>query len=150
MSFTIKSLRYAIAVIVSSYLSLLTFSIQAEQLIKADGYNIHYNAFNSSMLNPEVVNQYGIERSSSLGVIMVSVLEEADKAVSAYVAGNSKNSIFQLTTLDFKQITEGEAVYYIATFNFADKEQLNFDITIVPKGITHKIKLNFKQQFFVE
>ncbi|MFT5452349.1 MAG: hypothetical protein ACI9N9_001841 [Enterobacterales bacterium] len=41
-------------------------------------------------------------------------------------------------------------MYYIATFNFAEKEQLDFDITVVPKGVTHKIKLNFKQQFFVE
>ena len=150
MSFSNKPLRYVIGIIISSYLTLLSLTIQAEQLIKADGYNIHYNAFNSSMLDPEVVNQYGIERSSSLGVLTISVLEKTDKAVSAFVVGNSKNAISQLTILDFKKITEGHSIYYIATFNFADKEQLNFDITVVPKGVTHKIKLNFKQQFFVE
>ena len=150
MSFTIKPLRYVITIIISSYLTLMSLSIQAEQLIKADGYNIHYNAFNSSMLDPEVVNQYGIERSSSQGVLTISVLEKTDKAVSAFIKGNSKNAISQLTTLDFKKITEGHSIYYIATFNFADKEQLNFDITVVPEGVTHKIKLQFKQQFFVE
>ena len=150
MGFTSKPQRYVIAIIISSYLSLLSISIQAEQLIKADGYNIHYNAFNSSMLDPEVVNKYGIERSKSIGVLTLSVLEKNDKAVSAFIVGNSKNAIFQLTTLDFKEVTEGQSIYYIATFNFADKEQLNFDITVVPKGVTHKIKLNFQQQFFVE
>jgi hypothetical protein len=150
MGFTSKPLRYFIAIIISSYLSLLSINLQAEQLIKADGYDIHYNAFNSSMLAPEVINQYGIERSTSLGVLLISVLEKKDKAVSAFIVGNTKNAIFQLTTLDFKKITEGHSIYYIATFNFAEKEQLDFDITVVPKGVTHKIKLNFKQQFFVE
>lgn len=150
MGFTSKPQRYVIAIIISSYLSLLSISIQAEQLIKADGYTIHYNAFNSSMLDPEVVNKYGIERSKSIGVLTLSVLEKDDKAVNAFIVGNSKNAIFQLTTLDFKEVTEGQSIYYIATFNFADKEQLNFDITVVPKGVTHKIKLNFQQQFFVE
>jgi hypothetical protein len=90
-------------------------------------------------------------RSTSIGVLTISVLEEENnKAVSAFIVGNSKNAIFQLTTLDFKKITEGQSIYYIATFNFADKEQLNFDITVVPKGVTDKIKLKFKQQFFVE
>ena len=107
MSFSSKPLRNVIAIIISSYLTLLTFTIQAEQLIKADGYNIHYNAFNSTMLEPEVVNKYGIERSSSLGVLTISVLEKEDKAVNAFIVGNSKNAIYQLTTLDFKEVTEG-------------------------------------------
>ena len=150
MSFFSKPLRAILRTLILSYFCLLSVTLQAEQLIKSDGYNIHYNAFNSTMLTPEVVNQYGIERSSSLGVLTISVLDKSEKAVNAYVVGSSKNAISQLTTLDFKKITEGQSIYYIATFNFADKEQLNFDITVVPEGLTHKIKLNFKQQFFVE
>jgi len=150
MSLSNKPIRYFFILIFSCYLSLSSFVAQAEQLIKAHGYTIHYNAFNSTILNPAVVNQYGIERSSSLGVLTISVQDKADKAVSAFVIGNNKNAISQLTTLDFKKITEGQSIYYIATFKFADKAQLNFDIIVVPEGVTRKIKLNFKQQFFVE
>ena len=128
----------------------LNSSLQAEQLIKAEGYSIHYNAFNTSMLDPEVVNKYGIERSTTLGIVNISVLDESDKAVSALLLGEAKNAISQLTTLEFKKITEGKAIYFIATFNFADAETLNFDITVVPDGMTKRIKLNFSQQFFKE
>ncbi|PCJ49602.1 MAG: hypothetical protein COA74_05470 [Gammaproteobacteria bacterium] len=150
MRFFNKPFRSFIYTLIVSYICLTAITVQAEQLIEADGFKIHYNAFNSSLLTPEVVNQYGIERSTSLGVLTLSVLDKSDKAVSAFIMGDAKNPISQLTKLEFTKITEGHSIYYIATFNFADKEKLNFDIIVVPEGITHKIKLQFKQQFYVE
>lgn len=124
-------------------------NILAEQMIKAEGYNIHYNAFNSSMLTPEIATQYGIERSSTLGVINIAVLNDSDVAVTAFLEGEARNAVSQLTTLKFKKVTEGKAIYYIATFDFAADETLNFDISVVPDTVKKRIKFKFSQQFFV-
>ncbi|RLA02879.1 MAG: DUF4426 domain-containing protein [Gammaproteobacteria bacterium] len=126
-----------------------SLSLQAEQVLKTKNYQVHYNAFNSAMLTPEIAKQYGIQRSKSLGVLNISILNNSNQSVTALVDGQGKNPISQITTLDFQKVTEGKAIYYIATFSFADKEQLNFKIRIIPDGAKEMIDLDFSQQFFV-
>lgn len=141
--------RYYFSIVLVSFLSMTSIMVQAEQLLKTEAYNIHYNAYNSAMLSPEIAKQYGIQRSSSQGVINIAILDKADLAVSAFLEGHAKNNLSQMRELKFKKITEGAAIYYIATFNFTDKEQLTFNLYIVPKGETQNTKLSFSQQFFV-
>ena len=141
--------RYFHTVIISCYLLFSSPLLLAEQVIKSADYSIHYNAFNSSMLSPEIAKQYDIERSSSLGVINIAVIKDGGKSVTALLQGNAKNAISQLKELKFQKITEGEAIYYIATFNFADKEQVIFNIDVTPDGEMKTTRLEFKQQFFV-
>ncbi len=128
---------------------VLNATLHAEQMVEDKGYQFHYNVFNSSMLTPEIATQYGIERSKTLGVINISVLKST-VPMNALVLGEARNPIAQLTTLKFKKITEETAIYYIATFNFADTEQLDFKISVVPDGKTSASKFEFKQQMFVD
>jgi len=149
MNYSNKNILSLFTLLIISVQIFTTSAVQAEQLIKSDGHNIHYNAFNSAMLSPEVASQYGIKRSTSLGVLNISVMNASEQSVTAFVKGNAKNSLSQLKILTFHKITEGAAIYYIATFNFADKEQLVFDIVVVPEGKKKTTKLSFSQQFFV-
>jgi len=55
-----------------------------------------------------------------------------------------------LNELNFRKVTEGKAIYYIATFNFIDKGQLTFNFYVVPEGEKQKTKMSFSQQFFKE
>ncbi len=150
MNLLSSTFRHYLSIIVAGCLLFTSIVVQAEQLLKTDAFNIHYNAFNSSMLSPDIAKQYGIQRSSSVGVINISVLNNDDNAVTALIEGHAKNAISQLSELKFKKITEGTAIYYLATFNFADKEELTFNLYIVPNGETKNTKLSFLQQFFVE
>jgi len=52
-----------IFLIIVSILAITSLGIQAEQLLETERHNIHYNAFNSSMLSPETASQYNIQRS---------------------------------------------------------------------------------------
>lgn len=149
MNLSHKTFRHFLATMIASYLVVASVAVQSEQLLKIDGYDIHYIAFNSAMLTPEIATQYEIPRSTSLGVINISVINNADKAVTAFIEGQALNPISQQKILNFKKITEGDAIYYIATFNFADQEQLTFNIDVVPDGEKKRLKLSFKQQFFV-
>ncbi len=136
--------------IIVSILAFASLPLQAEQFLETEHHKIHYNAFNSSMLSPETASQYNIQRSQSLGVINIAVLDKTDKAVTAFIEGHTKNSLAQVNELTFRKVTEGKAIYYIATFDFIDKGQLTFNFYVVPEGEKQKTKMSFSQQFFKE
>ena len=46
------------------------------------------------------------------------------------MTGVARNLLGTTKTLDFKKVTEGEAIYYLATVPFTHKEVLRFDINI--------------------
>jgi hypothetical protein len=127
-----------------------TTPFHAEQSLTENGYTIHYNAFNSAMLTPEIASQYSIKRSSSLGVINVAILTSSQTAVTSFLDGVAKNNLSQQKELNFKKVTEGEAIYYISTFKITDKEFISFDFYVVPENETQKIVVRFKQQFFTD
>ena len=107
---------------------------------------MHYIAFNSSFLQPDIAAANGLVRSKTQGVVNISVLK-AGKASSASVSGEVKDLVGRSHTLSFKQVTEGEAIYYLAQFPFTQQEMLRFTITVrVADGVAHSVEFN--QEFF--
>ena len=54
----------------------------------------------------------------------------------------------QLKQLEFKEISEGTAVYYLAETKVSDGEFLKFDLKIIPEGETKAVRLQFNKRFF--
>ncbi|WP_111498082.1 DUF4426 domain-containing protein [Marinobacter bohaiensis] len=110
----------------------LAAPVQAAQFVQFGDYQVHYSVFPSSLLTPEVAAQYNIVRSKSIGVVNVSILKEGDhgrlKPVSGQVEGQVVNDIQQQRILGFRRINEGNAIYYIAEFQFIDGELLTFEL----------------------
>lgn len=77
--------------------------------------DVHYSAFNSGFLQPDVAAAVGLVRSKTQGVVNVAVLK-AGKASTAQVSGQVKDLLGKITPLAFKQINEGGAIYYLAQF----------------------------------
>lgn len=139
----------------TKYLSIfalffVSFASLAEQKFVKNDWDIHYIAFPSSFLEPEVAKQYGLTRSKYQAVINISVLDNTnkDKAQRAYVSGKAKNLLGQNTQLSFKQIEEGEAIYYLAQLQYYDNQPVEISIDIQQGNRTEKIK--FKKTFYVE
>lgn len=136
--------------------ALLTFvvlPVHAEQVLKMGDYVVHYNAFASSFLSADVARQYGITRSKYQGVLNIAVQRASDGkdvAVTANVHGRVKNDIAQVVDLDFREIKDGDAIYYIASFSHSDKEKLDFDIAIQPEGKGQAQSLTFSQDFYAD
>ncbi|EVU14273.1 hypothetical protein D046_5262 [Vibrio parahaemolyticus V-223/04] len=70
-------------------------------------------------------------------------------AVEAKVGGHAKNLIGQTQKLTFREIKEGEAIYYLAELPITHEETFTFDID-VKAGNKGSGKLKFTQKFFVE
>src|SRR5690554_4462939 len=91
-------------------------------------YEVHYIGLTSNFLSPETAVAYGIERSRTMCFISISVLDTKDNKdvgtfITAKVEGTIKNLIGQSRVLEFKEIKETDAVYYVSTFRFDRSEE---------------------------
>ena len=137
----------------TALLSLLISSLSwAEQKQVFGDYEVHYSAFNSTFLQPDIAQSYSIQRSKYRGVLNVTVLKkEADgttKPVRAFIKGKVKNLIEQTNSLQFRPIIESDAIYHIAEFKIASQDTLTFNLDIQPDPNQPGFVLSFRQTVY--
>ncbi|MBI2381237.1 MAG: DUF4426 domain-containing protein [Gammaproteobacteria bacterium] len=133
--------------------SLFSLAAGAEQVQIMGDYKVHYNAFNSTFLSQAVATQYGLTRSKLQGVINIAVQKPAagkDVPVTANLRGLVKNDIGQGKELEIREIKDGQAIYYIASFSHGDNEKLDFEIAVQGEGRGEVKILKFSQLFFAD
>ncbi|ASP46993.1 DUF4426 domain-containing protein [Cognaticolwellia beringensis] len=126
-------------------------SVNAENMKKMDDINVHYIALGSTFLTPEIAKAYGIERSRYKGLINISVLDNTQASHPSKmvnISGRARNDVGQIKSLDFMEVKEGDAIYYLAQVSYTNKETIYFDINITDKGKQHNLK--FTQKFYVD
>lgn len=126
-----KTLIRRLSCLLAACALLVGAQAQAGQYQQFGDYQVHYSIFPSSFLTPEIATQYSIVRSQSIGIVNVSILKETESGlepVSGQVQGQVMNDIRQSRFLGFRRVSEGEAVYYIAEFQFSDGELLTFQL----------------------
>jgi len=126
-------------------------SATAENMKKMDNINVHYIALGSTFLTPEIAKAYGIERSRYKGLVNISVLDntqDGHPAKTVFISGKARNDVGQIKSLEFMEVKEGDAVYYLAQVNYTHEETIYFDIMITDKGQQHNLK--FSQKFYVD
>jgi hypothetical protein len=131
--------------------SVFTLSVNAQNMIKKDHLDVHYIAFGATFLTPKVAKAYDIQRSRYNGVINIAVLDNTEKGKPAKhvtISGKARNDLGQIKTLSFNEVTEGDAIYYLAQVTYSDEETYYFDIT-VNDGTGNK-SFKFKQKFYVD
>ncbi|WP_417659541.1 DUF4426 domain-containing protein [Pseudidiomarina sp.] len=122
----------------------------AEQSKRIGPWEVHYNAFNSTLLRPEMAQQYQLSRSENLATVNISVLDAAtaDKpAQRVTLSGYVMNPLSQQQRLEFREVIEGDAIYYLAQTRFSNLETLRFFITITQGDETHELR--FHKEFWV-
>ena len=126
-------------------------SVNAENMKKLGTMNVHYIAIGSTFFTPEIAKVYGITRSRYNGLVNISVLDNTKKgtpAKSVSINGQAKNNVGQFKTLEFKEVKEGDAIYYLAQINYNHEETIHFDLTITDGK--EKQQLKFSQKFYVD
>ncbi|MFV0575236.1 MAG: DUF4426 domain-containing protein [Vibrio sp.] len=145
-----KWLLLVLCVLVSQ--TSLSQTNEAGQFKTIKNSEVHYSAFNSTMLTPEVATQYKLKRNGYSAILNISILDTSKlgkPAIDAKLKGTSKNLVGQTRTLEFRQIKEGSAIYYLAEFPITEEETLTFNID-VDAGNTGSGPLTFTQKFYIE
>ena len=129
----------------------LSASAMAADVIKGErketfgDVTVHYNTFNSTFLTPDIAKAAELMRSKNQGVINVSVIKDG-KPLVANVTGTVKDLTSQSVPLNFRQITEQGAIYYIAQYPVEQQETRTFEIKVQNGDKINTI--NFNQELF--
>ncbi|SEN85464.1 DUF4426 domain-containing protein [Pseudomonas sp. NFACC39-1] len=125
----------------------LSVGAMAADVIKAErkevfgDITVHYNTFNSTFLTPDIAKNAELIRSKGQGVINVSVIKDG-KPLMAQVSGTVKDLTSQSIALNFKQVTEENAIYYIAQYPVPQEETRTFEIKVQTGDKINTISFN--------
>ncbi|QFS85644.1 hypothetical protein FIU96_02165 [Marinobacter sp. THAF39] len=133
-------------------LGLLLFAqAQAGQEDFGD-YQVHWSVFPSTFLNPEVARANNLQRSRGIGIINISIMTEGEhgqiRPVGGQVQGQVTNDIQQVNFLAFRRIQEGDAVYFIAQYQYRSGDLMTFNITARPTGHNRDLPVRFSHTLF--
>jgi hypothetical protein len=145
-------LRTAKVMLISA-LALISQPLLAEQYVAHGNYEIHYNAFNSTFVQPDVAQTLGLQRSKRKALVNVSVLKvdgTTKTPVTALVSGTATNLIQQTQNMTFKKVDEGNAIYYLGQFGFSDQQVIRLSLKVQPNPNQPAYTVNFEQKFYEE
>ena len=122
-----KTLTRGIAV---ALLTLTAGLANAEQFERYGGWRVHYIAFNASLLSATIAERYGIVRGRNKGLVNITAVGAAGRGERVGVTGHYRNLLGQTYDLEFREIDDGDAVYYLAAFDFDNAETLRFEVLL--------------------
>lgn len=127
----------------------LSAMANAEQKQQLGDWDVHYIAFNSTFLTPQVAKAANLSRNKNNAIINISVLDsQTQQAQQVQIGGIARNLLGQQRDLVFREVKDGEAIYYIAVMPFRNEEQLRFSLEI--RQGTKRQQLNFEQKLYTE
>ncbi|MEX0584257.1 MAG: DUF4426 domain-containing protein [Natronospirillum sp.] len=116
-------------------------------------WDAHFMVLPTSMLTPEVAARYGLSRSNNTAFANIAIMDNQAATltgVPSTITGTFTNLVGQKRELEFQQVVEGDAVYYIAAFRFPHRERLRFQIDFTPEPDNRQYRLEFAQDIYRE
>jgi hypothetical protein len=132
----------------------LTISLHAyaESSRQFGDFTIHYTAFRSDILQPDIAKTYNLTRRNNRVIVNIAVIKKVPGTTgtpsTAKVEGQVSNLTGQLRQLDFREIKEGDAIYYLAETQVSNGEFLKFELAVTPAGKTDAATIRFDKRFF--
>ena len=132
-------------------LALPITSAYAEQYKDFGDYTVYYSAFTTDILSPAIAKAYRITRSKNRALVNISVLKKVMGTTGApsraTVVATATNINNQLREIDFREVKEEGAIYYLAELSVSNGETLNFSLKITPEGEKDTYQFSFQEQF---
>lgn len=115
-------------------------------------YVVHFRAFRSDDLSPQVARSYGITRSQNRALLNVSIIRKEDGTIGTPVKGAIQaevhNLVGQYKNIQMREIEDDTAIYYIGETSISNAETLIFNIDVTPMGEGSRFSVRFRQQFY--
>jgi hypothetical protein len=144
--FSKNSLAALMRYLVLASALIFTASVAHAESQDFDNYTIHYIAVGTTFLTPEIAQQYNIVRSNRRAFLNIAIIRNnADGSttpVPATIMGSKSNLLQQTSDIEFAEIQEGDAIYYIGQFDFSNAENIRFTVNVQPEmqGVVHEIE----------
>lgn len=139
-----------------SLMALLTFTAPAlaQQSEMFGPYELHYSVVNTTFLEPQVAATYGITRGNQRAILNLALREHLDDgsevARTMQLQGKTRDLIQQEQKLEFLEVREGQAIYYLADFKFINEEWRFFEVDFRPEGADQTYTFELKHQLYTD
>ena len=111
-------------------------------------HKIFYSAFNSTFIDPDIAVANQIVRGKDKGLVNIAVVFKSGTGKPAVISGNVYN-IFQMSQkLEFFEVREQDAVYYLAPFEFENEDFLTFKISVQGDPDKPAYQLKFQKKMY--
>jgi hypothetical protein len=129
------------------------FSLQAQAGSQDFGdYTVLWSVLPSTFLAPEVAKANNLQRSAGIGIVNITIMEENEDGamtpITGQVEGRVSNDIQQVRMLAFRRVKEGDAVYFIAEYQYSSGQLMTFNITARPTGSSQDLNVRFAHTLF--
>lgn len=144
--------KVAILRIATACLMLLSCLAHAQQSQRFGPFELHYSVVNTTFLEPKIAATYGISRGKNRAILNLAVrehLEEGSEARPMLLQGRTWDLTQRGGDLEFQEIRESGAIYYIAEFTFLNEEWRFFEMDFRPEGADQTYTFKFKHQLYV-
>jgi hypothetical protein len=123
-------------------------------------YEVLYTVIPSTTLLPEMAAEYQIVRASDQALVNISVrkhLPDGTDVAQPVTLKGSYSNLIQPRDLEFREVREQGAIYYLAQLRFTDHETLRFDLKVtpvmpgdepVPVGAPYSV--SFTRKFYID
>lgn len=142
-----------LSLLLVSFFSAGAWSQEARELGKPYAefgeYKVFFSVFNSSFIPPKIAEIYNLRRAKDRALVNIAVLKgNATQGSKALVKGHFRNLLQQSRELEFSEIQEQNATYYLASFHFTSEDILNFEIDVQPEAseTSHTVSFSRKMQ----
>ena len=131
--------------LISSALVAFCSLICSAEIQQNGDYDIHYAAFPSRIIPPEVALAHNLVRADNKIIVNVSV-KTGEQTTKAKLSGFVINLLEQVTELEFMEVNEGNAIYYLATHTSQTEDTLRFNVLISPPD-SEPFPITFMQRY---
>ena len=141
-----KKFQHAIMV-----LRLAMTQAASSQTLSVPGYEIHYSLFPSTLVSTQVATAYEIVRGRDRALLNIAVRRPSTQAEGEAQAAIVTGTVFDLVhrrELEFQEIREENAIYYLAPVPFRDRETLYFTIDVQPDPNQASHRLEFSKTLY--
>jgi len=143
----------SLLMLVSVLLLAQTVNAQMARQVETDkafgDYRVVYSAFNSSFVRPEIAAEHNISRGRTRGIVNVALVEDDSTAGRpAIIDGTVTDLMSRQRNLDFFEVREGDAVYYLAPFDFTHEDPLTFRINVRVDSDSAAMPVTFRRTFY--
>ena len=152
-SFPLKSLMALAAGLFLNALLSLPTQAQPMPEVASDqvfgDYRVVFSAFNSSFVQPEIATRHNITRGRDRGLVNIALIE-GDRITgrAAIVDGTVTDIMSRQRALEFFEVREGDAVYYLAPFSFSNQDPLTFRINVQADEDGTVMPVSFQRTFY--
>ena len=110
-------------------------------------YRVLYSTFNSDFLQPATARALGLTRAKNQVLVNIAVSrKQTDGSYSlglpAKVSGHATNLMQQQKALDFTEVAEATASYYLAPLRVSNEDVIHFTVEVVIDDQTLPVKFS--------